>query len=101
MASLFGQVSDMDPVQLSRQLSRSITLTTAKMDTFPKLMDSVNQLAYALQREDQSVVARARTYAQSYTSIFGKSVPPSYIDLGNFAQLLQRESSNSAVRFLP
>lgn len=98
MASLFGQVSDMDPVQLSRQLSRSITLTTAKMDTFPKLMDSVNQLAYALQREDQSVVARARTYAQSYTSIFGKNVPPSYIDLGNFVQLLQRDSSNSAVR---
>ena len=98
MSSLFGQPADMDPRQLSQQIGKSITLTTAKMDALPGLMDKVNQLAFALQKEDQSVVARARTYAQSYTSIFGKSVPPSYIDLGNFAQLLQRESSNSAVR---
>ncbi len=98
MSSLFGQPADMDPRQLSQQIGKSVTLTTAKMDALPGLMDKVNQLAFALQKEDQSVVARARTYAQSYTSIFGKSVPPSYIDLGNFAQLLQRESSNSAVR---
>lgn len=98
LSSLFGQAQDMDPVSLSRQLSKSITLTTAKMDALPELVDSVNQLAYALQKDDQAVVARARTYAQSYTSIFGQNVPPSYIDLGNFAQLLQRDSSNAAVR---
>lgn len=98
MGSLFGQPADMDPRQLSQQIGKSITLTAAKMDALPGLMDKVNQLAFTLQKEDQAVVARARTYAQSYTSIFGKSVPPSYIDLGNFAQLLQRESSNSAVR---
>lgn len=98
MASLFGRIQDMDPRQLSQQIGRSITLTTAKMDALPGLMEAVNNLAFAMQKEDQSVVARARTYAQSFTSIFGKSVPPSYIDLGNFAALLQRESSNSSVK---
>jgi hypothetical protein len=44
------------------------------------------------------LVASARSYAQSFTSVFGKEVPPSYIDLGHFAQLLQRESQRSDVR---
>jgi hypothetical protein len=42
-------------------------------------------------------VARARNYAQSFTSVFGKDVPPSYIDLGNFAQLLKKESGDRSV----
>ncbi len=40
---------------------------------------------------------RARTYARSFTSVFGRDVQPSYIDLGNFAQLLKRESSSGSV----
>ena len=97
LGGLFGSQADMDPKQLSNQIEKSVTLTAARMDALPGLMDSVNQLAFTLQKENQSVVARARTYAQNYTSIFGKNVPPSYIDLGNFAQLLQQESSSSAV----
>jgi hypothetical protein len=60
-------------------------------------MDSVNELAYTLQGADQAQVARARTYAQSFTSVFGSEVPPSYVDLGNFVQLLQRESGSQEV----
>jgi hypothetical protein len=69
-------------------------LTALDLDKLPALMDSVNQLAYSLQSTDQRAVAQARTYAQSFTSIFGSDVPPSYIDLGSFIQLL---SQNSAV----
>ena len=36
-------------------------------------MESVNQLAFNLQGENQKTVAQARTYAQSYTSIFGNA----------------------------
>ncbi len=68
------------------------------MDALPALMDSVNELVYVLQNEKSSLAARARTYTQTYTSIFGKDSPPSYMDLGNFAQLLQKESSSSAVQ---
>jgi hypothetical protein len=95
---LFGSPRDVDPRQLSNQLGKSVTLTAADMDAVPGLMDSVNRLAFVLQKDNQSVVAQVRTYAQSYTSIFGEKVPPSYIDLGNFAQMLQKESSSNAVR---
>jgi hypothetical protein len=95
--SFFG-TQDVSPAQLSRQIEKSTTLTVADMDVLPTLMDSVNKLAYALQSEKPAIVARARTYAQSFTSIFGKDVSPSYIDLANFAQLLQQESSSAAVR---
>jgi len=57
----------------------------------PAVMDQLNKLSFALQSENQSQVARARTYAQALPSVFGDSVPPSYIDLGSFMQILQRE----------
>lgn len=97
MGGMFGSPVDMSAADLSRQISKSITLTAADMDALSGLTDAVNELAFALQKEDPAVVERARTYAQSYTSIFGESVPPSYIDLGNFAQLLEQESSSAAV----
>jgi hypothetical protein len=98
LSGLFGRPADVDPDQLSQQIERGVTLTAARMDRLDGLMESLNRLVFVLQDEDQSVVARARTYAQSYTSIFGKSLPPSYIDLGNFSQLLQRESRDPAVQ---
>ncbi len=99
LGGLFGgSPADIDPEQLSKQISKSVTLTAANMDAVPALIGSLNQLVYALQNDDQAVVARAKAYAQSYTSIFGKNVPPSYIDLGNFAQLLEQESSSPTVR---
>jgi hypothetical protein len=63
-------------------------------------MNGVNDLAYALQNDDQSTIASARNYALSFTSIFGKEVPPAYIDLGNFVQLLKRESGDGNVQQL-
>jgi hypothetical protein len=57
----------------------------------------VNDLVTALTTIDQHLVAQARSYAQSFTSIFGAQVPPSYIDLGHFAQLLAKESGSQAV----
>jgi hypothetical protein len=61
-------------------------------------MESANNFAYLLQNEDQQLVAEARSYAQSFTSIFGRQVPPAYIDLGHFAQVLQNNTSNARVQ---
>ena len=47
---------------------------------------------------DQRVVAQARSYAQSYTSIFGSNVPPSFIDLGHFVQLIYKNTNDANVR---
>lgn len=96
--SLFGAPQDVDPAALSRQLSRSITLTAAKMSEFPALMNALNNFAYALQQDDQNLPAQARTYAQGYTSIFGENVPPSYIDLGNFVQIVAQNTNNANVK---
>ena len=87
-ASPFGRAADISAAQLANQIGQSSTLTALDLSQVSNLNESLNRLALALQNIDQSSIARARTYAQSFTSIFGNQVPPSYIDLGNFLQLL-------------
>ena len=83
--------------QLARQLEQNITLTAVDLAAIPALVSSVNDFAYALQDVDQRAVAQARSYAQSFTSVFGSNIPPSYIDLGNFVELLKREGGSPAM----
>jgi len=97
LGGLFGDTGGASAAQLARQMGQDITLSAIDMAALPELNDSVNDLAFALQGEKQPLVARARTYAQSFTNIFGDSVPPPYIDLANFVQLLKQESSNANV----
>jgi len=86
--------------RLAQMMAKNSTLSAVDLSQIPALIDSVNDLAYTLQGSDQSEVAGARNYALSFTSIFGKSVPPSFIDLGNFVQILAQQSSDSQVRQL-
>jgi len=97
MGGLFGMLGGPTADQLKQQMGQNITLSAVDLAAMPELLDSVNDLSFKLQEANQPVVARARTYAQSFTSVFGQDVPPSYIDLGNFVQLLKRESGNSNV----
>lgn len=96
MGGFFG-ASSVTADQLARQIGRDGTLTAVDLDTFPDLMAKFNNFAYILQNEDQRVVATARNYAQSYTSVFGKQSVPSYIDMGHFIQLVNREANSSQV----
>jgi len=91
-------VNRMSAEQLANQLEQNITLTAVNLENFQGLLDSVNQFAYYLQGLDQRVVAQARNYTQSYTSIFGSNVPPSFIDLGHFVQLIYKNSKDANVR---
>lgn len=91
-------VNRMSAEQLSQQLEQNITLTAVNLENFQGLLDSLNQFAYQLQRLDQRVVAQARSYTQSYTSIFGSNAPPSFIDLGHFVQLIYKNSNDPDVR---
>jgi hypothetical protein len=98
LGGLFGSLGTMSAGQLADQLERGVTLATVDLEALPKLNRSINEFAFALQeQEDLPAVAQARNYAQSFTSIFGKEVPASYIDLGSFVQLVRRESSNPGV----
>lgn len=92
-----GGASTTSPQQLVQQMEQNVTLTAVDLSQIPALVDSVNDLSLALTNDNQSTIAQTRTYAQSFTSVFGSEVPPSYIDLGHFSQLLARNSSNQGV----
>jgi hypothetical protein len=94
MGGSFGMYNQVSAAQITQQLEQNITIAAIDLAYIPDLMNSVNNLAYELQNEQQQVVALARTYARSFTSIFGTSVPKSYIDLGNFIQILQSEGKS-------
>lgn len=96
MSGMFGLWGGPTADQIAAQLQDSITITTVDLSKIPALMEQVNALAFELKGVDQAAVAKARTYAQSFTSIFGSNVPPSYIDLGNFVQILAREAPRSS-----
>lgn len=97
MAGILGMFGGISADQLAAQMQNDITLTAVDLQQIPQVMDSLNELSYQMQGIRQPVVAQARSYARSYTSVFGKSVPPSYLDLGNFAQLIKRESADAQV----
>lgn len=97
MGSLFGTSMLPSAAQVANQMSQNITLTSLDLSAVRELIDSLNNLAVILQGVDQRNVAQARDYAQSFTNIFGKSVPPSYIDLGNFAELVAKMSGKRDV----
>ncbi len=96
MGGFFGS-SSVSAEQLAAQMEQNVTLTAVNLERMPELMQSVNDFAYTLQGENQSLVAQARSYAQSYTSIFGKQVPPAYIDLGHFTALIGRNTREGGV----
>lgn len=94
---LLGGGNTPTAAQVTQQLEQNITLTAVDLAVMPTLVDSLNNLAFILQDANQSVVAQARSYAQSFTSVFGRDIPPSYIDLGSFVQLLAQNSNSVAV----
>lgn len=97
LGGLFGSQTS-SAAQVIAQMEKNITISAIDLEKLPALMQSMNDFAYALQDEDQRLVAEARNYTQSYTSIFGREVPPSYIDLGHFAVLLANNTSNARVK---
>jgi hypothetical protein len=58
----------------------------------------MNQFVSAIADIDQSLVAEARTYTRRYFSLFGEEVSPSFIDLGNFAEVLALRTDNAAIQ---
>ncbi len=87
VAQVYGTDEEVSPEQLGELESRSVTLTAVDLAKFPALIDALNEFAFALTEVDPDAVARARTYAQSFESVFGEEAPSPFLDLGNFAAL--------------
>jgi hypothetical protein len=83
--------------QVAQQLYRGVTLTAADMSQFAAFNQAFNNYVYTLQSVDPKVVAQARSYAQSFTSVFGSNVPPSYLDIGHFLLLTAQQSRSEEV----
>lgn len=98
LGGIFGGGGASSASQVIAQLEQNITISAIDLHALPRVMTSMNDFAYALQDEDQSLVAQARNYTQSYTSIFGRQVPPAYIDLGHFALLIAGNTSSARVK---
>ncbi len=74
-----------------------VTMSAIDLGEVKNLIAALNTLALVLKDVNQTTVSQARTYAQSYTSIFEENVPNSYIDLGSFVDLLLENISDPAV----
>jgi hypothetical protein len=84
--------------QLAAQLEQTVTLAAVDLSQMPAAMEGLNQFSLYLQNMDQRAVAKARNYAQPFTSIFGQNVPASYIDLAHFSALLVQETGDQGLR---
>ena len=87
---ILNQAAAPSAQEVAKEMEQDVTLTAFDLSKTAALNQAVNTFVNTLQGIDQKAVAKARSYAQSYTSIFGEEVPPSYIDLNNFTQLLQQ-----------
>ena len=96
MGGLFGLMGGPTAEQLVQQLGQGVTLSAVDLAAIPDLVDALNALAHSLQGVDPSAVAKARNYAQSFTSVFGREAPPSYLDLASWVGLLKRSADLGA-----
>jgi clostripain len=76
---------------------RDTTLAAIDLAAIPTVLSALDDFAAALSKVDQQSVSQARTYAQSYESVFGSDVPASYLDLDHFAQMAAQISGDSDV----
>jgi hypothetical protein len=96
MGDFSSAVGGPSPAQLAAEIGDTSTLAALDLSAVPALVNNLNDFAGALSKINQTLPARARTYALSFESVFGRS-QPSYIDLGNFALLMQQNANDAEV----
>lgn len=89
-----GNISVAD---LKKDLTKTVTLSAIDLEAMPELFSSLDNLAVAMSKINQKVVAAARTRTRAFESIYGEDEPSPYIDLGHFVKLVQSGSSSKAV----
>lgn len=92
---LNGRLASADVV--ADATGKSATMTAVDLTQLPAVISQLDSFAQVLNKQAPRTVARARTYAQPFTSIFGEQVAPSYIDLAHFAALAAQESGDQSV----
>ena len=80
------------------QEEATTTLSAIESARVPDMIGAMNQFVSVMAALDQQDVAEARTYARTYYSAFGEEVSPSFIDLGNFSEVLANLNSDSGLQ---
>lgn len=81
-----------------KQEEATTTLSAVESARIPDVIGAMNQFVSAAAFIDQSTVAEARTYTRGYFSLFGDDVSPSFIDLGNFSEVLASMTDDTDVQ---
>jgi hypothetical protein len=77
------------PEELIEALNYEVTLAAIDLSAIAQVNEALDAFTTSLSWLDQDLIAGARVYAQSFSSIFGDELPSPYIDLGSFSQLIQ------------
>ncbi len=85
------------PDEISQEESTT-TLSAIESARVPDVIGAMNQFITAVASIDQGTVAEARTYTRGYFSLFGEDAPPSFIDLGNFSEVLTSMTDDADVQ---
>jgi Clostripain family len=80
------------------QEESTTTLSAIESARVPDVIGAMNQFVSTVATLDQTVVAEARTYTRSYFSLFGEEVSPSFIDLGNFSEVLATLTDDAGIQ---
>jgi len=80
------------------QEESTTTLSAIESARVPDVIGAMNQFVSSIASLDQALVAEARTYTRSYFSLFGEEVSPSFIDLGNFSEVLITLTDDAAIQ---
>ena len=74
------------------------TLSAIQSARVPDVIGAMNQFVSTITGLEQSLVAEARTYTRSYFSLFGEEVTPSFIDLGNFSEVVTTLTDDAEIQ---
>ncbi|HEX6035445.1 MAG TPA: clostripain-related cysteine peptidase [Anaerolineales bacterium] len=80
------------------QEQSTTTLSAVESARVPDVIGAMNQFVSAITELDQALVAEARTYTRNYFSLFGEEVSPSFIDLGNFSEVLTTLTDDATIQ---
>lgn len=97
LREVFGTNEYYTAAEVAEEMSVDITLSGIDLSKMQLFNQAYNNFVQSLTNTDQYLVARARTYAQTFENVFGDDVPASYIDLGHFADIIKSEAGNAEV----
>jgi clostripain len=89
---------DVDPAVLAKEESKTVTLAAIDLSQIPAVINSLDNMITPLSKINQKIVAGSRSHAKAYENVFGEDYPAPYIDLSNFAKLIQKDSTSENVQ---